>query len=197
MAVRTDRTDRTILAPFLIVAGLLGLLASFQLTLGKLSSLENPQESLTCDFSVLVQCSANIASEAGAVLGFPNPLIGLMTFVAPVAVGAALLARAEFAGWFWLTFQTGITAGMVFVTWLQYQSIFVLGTLCPWCMVTWAVIVPLFWAVTLRNTSAGLFSNRLRPAGDYLGSWIIPLVFAHLLAVALVAQFRLDVLARL
>ena len=34
-------------------------------------------------------------------------------------------------------FNLGVAAALVFVFWLIYQSIFVLGTLCPWCMVTW------------------------------------------------------------
>lgn len=189
--------QRTVLAPFLVLAGLIGLLASFQLTLGKLASLENPQESLTCDFSLLVQCSANIASDQGAVLGVPNPLIGLVTFSASMVVGAALLAGATFDRWFWLTFNAGVAAGMGFVGWMIFQSIFNLGTLCPWCMVTWAVVIPLFWAVTLRNLAAGGFGERARGAGAYLLTWVVPIVAATYLVVALLAQWRLDVLAHL
>lgn len=191
---RTAPGDRTFLAPFLVLAGLVGLYASFALAKDKFVMLEDPGSTLGCDFSLIVQCGANLSSSQGEVFGFPNPLLGLMGFVAPVAVGVGLLAGAGFARWFWLLFQLGVTGGLVFVTWLQYQSIYVLGTLCPWCMVVWAVMIPMFCAVTLRNAAAGVFGAGLRRAGSYLVTWLVPLVLAWYLLIALLAQLRLDVL---
>lgn len=190
----TSSGDRRLLAPFLVLAGLVGLWASFELVLAKFVTLDDPEAALGCDFSLVVQCGANLTSAQGEVFGFPNPLLGLAGFVAPVAVGVALLAGARFARWFWLLFQAGVTAGLVFVLWLIGQSIYVLGTLCPWCMVVWAVMIPLFWAVTLRNAAAGVFGAGVRRAGAYLLTWIVPLTLACYLLVAVLAQLRLDVL---
>ena len=50
--------------------------------------------------------------------------------------------------------------------WLIGQSIFVLGTLCPWCMLVWLVTIPLFWVVTLRNAREGVFGSRLTGLGS-------------------------------
>ena len=71
------------------------------------------------------------------MFGFPNPILGLAGWVAPIVVGFAILAGARFARWFWWLFELGMAFAFVFVIWLIGQSIFVLGTLCPWCMVTW------------------------------------------------------------
>lgn len=194
MSARPGRSDRRLLAPFLILAGLVGWWASFELVLAKFETLENGDAVLRCDFSIVVQCGANLASDQGEVFGFPNPLLGVTGFVAPVAVGVALLAGATFARWFWALFNLGVAAGLAFVVWLIGQSIYVLGTLCPWCMVVWAVMIPLFLTLTLRNAAAGVFGERVQRLGSYLLTWLIPLTLACYLTIALLAQFRLDVL---
>ena len=73
-----------------------------------------------------------------------------------VVVGVAILAGARFARWFWWLFAARVTLAFVFVLWLISQSIFVLGTLCPWCMVTWVVTIPTFYAVTLHVLRTGI-----------------------------------------
>ena len=188
----TDRRPLA-LAIFLIVAGVVGWIAAFALTVEKFALLTEPQESLGCDFSILVQCSANLNSWQGSLLGFPNPIIGLGAWIAPIVVGAALLAGARFDRWFWITFNVGALAAITFVAWLISQSIFVLGTLCPWCMVTWLAAIPFFWVVTLRNLSSGVFGERPRGVGEVLYRWVPTITFASYLLVAVLAQVRLDV----
>ena len=178
---------------------MIGWIAAFALTMEKFHLLESPDAVLSCDYSVLVQCGANLESWQGSVFGFPNPIIGLTGWVAPIVVGAALLARARFDRWFWLLFNLGVAAALVFVVWLISQSIFVLGTLCPWCMVTWAVAIPVFWAVTLRNLAEGTIPGPagLRRAAAALNGWIVVLTLACYVVIAVIAQLRLDVLATL
>jgi hypothetical protein len=43
---------------------------------------------------------------------------------------------------------------VVFVHWLIFQSAFVIGALCPYCMVVWAVTIPTFFYVTVHNLTA-------------------------------------------
>ncbi len=185
------------LALVLIVTGVIGWYASFALTLDKIAVLENPQADLDCNFSVLVQCGVNLGSWQGAVLGFPNPLLGLGGFVAPIAVGVALLAGASFARWFWLAFNAGVLGAFAFCLWLAYQSIFNLGTLCPWCMLVWSVTIPLFWTLTLANARAGRLGPGLEPLGARLYSWVPVITIVGYLIIAVVAQARLDVLSTL
>lgn len=182
------------LAVFLIVAGALGWYAAFALTLDKFLLLENPEADLDCNFSLLVQCGANLNSPQGAVFGFPNPLLGLGGFVAPIAVGVGLLAGARFARWFWALFNLGLAGALAFVIWLIAQSIYVLGTLCPWCMLVWSVTIPLFWIVTARNLAEGVFGEALAGFGRVLRSWAIPVTIVSYAVVALLAQLQLDVL---
>ncbi|TBN58551.1 vitamin K epoxide reductase family protein [Glaciihabitans arcticus] len=180
----------------MILAGAIGWLAAFALTVEKFALLTDPQDSLGCDFSVLVQCSANLESWQGSLLGFPNPIIGLGAWIAPIVVGAALLAGARFDRWYWITFNAGVALGLAFVIWLISQSIFVLGTLCPWCMVTWSVTIPLFLVVTLRNLSSGVFGGgmTLRSTSAALYRWTPTITFGAYLVIAAIAQLRLDVI---
>jgi uncharacterized membrane protein len=159
--------------------------------------LVNPQADLDCNLSVIVQCGANLGSWQGAILGFPNPLLGVAGFVAPMAVGVALLAGAGFARWFWIALTAGVTAAFAFCLWLAFQSIFSLGTLCPWCMVVWAATIPMFWTLILFTARAGVFGRRMKRTGAALYGWVPALTIASYLVIAVVAQLRLDVLATL
>lgn len=185
------------LAIVLIVTGAIGWYSSFALTLDKFAVLLNPDADLDCNFSLIVQCGKNLQSWQGSVLGFPNPILGLAGFVAPIAVGVAILAGAQFARWFWILFNIGVAGAFGFCIWLMVQSIFSLGTLCPWCMVVWAVTYIMFWTLTLDNARSGVLGAGLVKAGTTLYSWVPLIVFACYLIVAIIAQVRLDVLGYL
>ena len=185
------------LAIVLIVTGVIGWYAAFSLVLDKLAVLINPQTDLDCNLSVIVQCGVNLGSWQGAILGFPNPLLGVAGFVAPIAVGVAILAGATFARWFWIAFTVGVFGAFAFCLWLAYQSIFNLGTLCPWCMLVWAVTIPMFWTLVLHIARDGILGNRMQRLGSRLYGWVPAITVASYLVIAVTAQLRLDVLSTL
>jgi uncharacterized membrane protein len=198
VAVNEQEAPRPVaLAILLIVGGALGLLAAFQLTLDKFAVLQNPSAQLGCNFSLLVQCGKNLGSWQGSVFGFANPLLGLMTFPAPILVGVGVLAGARFARWFWAVFNVGMLFALGFVIWLIAQSVFILGTLCPWCMLVWSVVIPMFVATTLYNISAGNLplGAPVRRVGATLYGWTPLISLLAYVVVAIVAQLRLDVLS--
>ncbi|MGN8027932.1 vitamin K epoxide reductase family protein [Microbacterium sp. 22242] len=172
-------------ALWLIVASVLGWWAAFQLTLDKFATLANPHASLSCNVSALVQCGTNLESWQGSVFGFPNPIIGLTGWMAPLVVGVAILAGARFPRWFWALYGLGITAAFVFICWLIGQSFFALHTLCPWCGLTYVVMIPTFLATMLQLFANGTFpvNRRAQERARRLGVWV-PL--ASILAFAVV-----------
>ena len=183
-------------AGFLVLAGVLGWFFAFQLTLDKFAVLTDPDAQLSCNISVVVSCGKNLASWQGALFGFPNPLIGLAAWVAPVVVGLALLAGAKFDRWFRIAFNVGVLGAIALVVFLVYTSIFVLGTLCIWCMLTWVVTIPLFWLVTLNNLRDGTIpvAPRAREFFARLYEWVPALTIACYLIIGVLAQVRLDAL---
>lgn len=198
MPEQQTHTRPMALAVWLVIAGVVGWWAAFSLTMEKFEALADPDAIASCDFSPLVQCSANLDSWQGSVFGFPNPILGLTGWVAPIVVGTAILARARFARWFWLLFELGMLFAFGFVCWLIAQSIFVLGTLCPWCMVTWVVTIPTFYAVTLHLVRSGMLPApaSVRRVADRLMSWVPLLAILSYAVIGILAQFQLDVLGR-
>jgi uncharacterized membrane protein len=187
------------LAVFLIIVALIGLTAAFALTLEKIHQLKYPSDAASCDFSVVVQCGKNLGSWQGSLLGFPNPLLGLMGWPVVLATAAGILAGARFARWYWVSFNVVAAGAFAFVLWLYAESVFELGTLCPWCMVTWIATIPLFWVITFWNLQQGHWgeSDRLKAVGSALLSWSPTVILVTLLVEAVVAQIRLDWLATL
>lgn len=192
----TETARRPIGVPiFFLVTGVLGLIASLSLTLDKIALLENPNAQLSCNFSVLVGCSDNLNSAQGAVFGFPNPILGLVFWSAVVTVGVAMLAGARFAGWFWVLFTIGTTAAFALVIWFIAQSIFVLRVLCPWCMVTWSITIPLFFVVVLHTLRMEWVPAPLRRVASVGFFWIPIVTLICYVIVAVLAQVQLDVLS--
>lgn len=186
------------LAVFLVIAGGLGLLAAFELTLEKILTLSDPGYVPGCNVGVLVGCSVNLGSDQGAVFGFPNPLIGLMAWPVVITTGMALLAGARFARWYWIGLNLGVTGALAFVIWLIAQSIYVLDVLCPWCMLTWAVTIPVFWVVTLRNLRDGVIpaSDGVRRVAGTLLGWVAVITIACYAVVILLAQAQMNAIPR-
>ena len=139
------------LAVLLVVAGAVGLTAAFVLAVEKFRLLSDPFYTPSCSVNATLSCAPVMSSKAAEVFGFPNPLLGIAGFAVVATTGAALLAGGRLAGWYWAGLQAGVTAAVVFVHWLIYQSVFVIGALCPYCMVVWTVTIPTFAYVTLHN----------------------------------------------
>lgn len=161
------------LAWLLLLGGAAGFTAAFVLVLEKLALLTETTYTPSCSINPVLNCGSIMRTEQAEVFGFPNPLIGVAAFPVVAATGAALLAGARLGRWYWLGLQAGVTFGVVFVGWLIYQSLYRIGALCPYCMVVWAVVLPVFWYVTLRNALAGVFGAATRGSrvACALGRW--------------------------
>lgn len=173
-----------------VIFGGIALLASFILTVDRFRLLADPDVVLVCDISPFVACGSVMESAAGAVFGFPNPLLGIAGFTIMVTSGMALLAGARVRPWFWMGMQLGLTFAGAFITWLQTQSLWVIGSLCLWCMVVWACTIPLVVLTTAHALAYGRFgTDRTRAFGramhDYRWVIIVLWYLAVILAIAL------------
>jgi uncharacterized membrane protein len=144
-----------IVAWVLAVGGFVGLVASFVLTIEKIALLKDPFYVPTCSINPVLSCGSIMKTEQAELFGFPNPLIGIAGFAVVTTLGVLLLAGAELPSWVWIGLQVGVTFGVLFVHWLIVQSLYEIGALCPYCVVVWAVTIPIFWYTTLRNIRPG------------------------------------------
>jgi len=154
---RTTRVRRLelVTAILMVAGGALGLLAAFQLTLEKVRVLADPDYVPGCDLNPVLSCGSVIVTPQAEVFGFPNPVLGLVGFTVVITLGVLMLARVSLPRWVWVGLNIGALAGFAFVQWLVWQSLYSIGSLCPWCMVVWAVTVPIFVWVTASNLAAG------------------------------------------
>ncbi|WP_432940493.1 vitamin K epoxide reductase family protein [Kribbella sp. CA-253562] len=135
----------------LAAGGAIGFLAAFVLTVERFHLLTDPNYTPSCSINSVLSCGSVMVTPQAAIFGFPNPLLGIGGFAIVTTLGVVLLAGARLPRWIWLGLQAGVTAAAVLIHWLIYQSIYTIGALCPYCMVVWAVTIPMFWYVTLYN----------------------------------------------
>lgn len=176
------------LAWLLLAGGLVGLAASLVLTVEKFAVLADPDHGPSCSINPILSCGSIMTSSQAEAFGFPNPLLGIVGFTIGTVIGVVLLAGAILPRWYWLGLQAGTTFGVVFVHWLAFQSLYRTGALCLYCMVVWAVTIPLFLYVTLHTLDVALSParHRLRRAlsiattfhTSLLTAWILTFVVA-------------------
>ena len=135
-------------ALWVLFAGVIGLAAATALTVEKIELLINPSYRPSCSFNPVLSCGSVMITPQASAFGFPNSLIGIVAFTVVLVTGVLAVARVELPRWFWIGLATGTLLGVVFVHWLIYQSIYYIEALCPYCMVVWAVTIPLLVVVS-------------------------------------------------
>lgn len=126
------------------------MVASLALSIEVFDRLKNPGYVPICNLNPVLSCTSVADSAQSEVFDFPNYFIGIAGFASLSTIGLAMLAGAKFKRWFWVTLELGLLFGIGFVTWLQFQSLYRIGALCIFCMVVWAMTIPIFWYTTLH-----------------------------------------------
>lgn len=183
------QSDR-LLAWWLLVGGLVGALVAATLLIEKITLLGDANFVPSCSINPILSCGSVMKTEQASAFGFPNPIIGVASFPVVAATGAALLAGGRLARWYWLALQAGVTFGIAFVAWLIFHSLYRIGALCPYCMVVWAVMIPTFVGVTLRNLAVGVFGRRAAaaPLTRALRGWAAAVILgAFVVVLAMIA----------
>ncbi|MBJ7529639.1 MAG: vitamin K epoxide reductase family protein [Nocardioides sp.] len=177
------------LAWLLLLGGVTGLLAAATLLVEKIALIADPAYVPSCSINPVLSCGSIMSTPQAELFGFPNPIIGVAAFPVLAATGAALLAGARLARWYWLGLQVGVVLGLALVGWLVFQSLYRIGALCPYCMVVWAVVVPVAFYVTSFNLRAGLLGGaaaRSRAVRVVAESHVLVLAVVLVLVLALV-----------
>ena len=135
-------------ALWVLIAGVVGLSSALALTIEKVELLKNPAYVPTCSLNPVLSCGSVMVTPQAAVFGFPNSLIGIVSFTVVLVTGVPAVARVQLPRWYWAGLAVGTLLGTVFVHWLIYQSVFTIGALCLYCMVVWSMTIPLLVVVT-------------------------------------------------
>jgi len=130
-----------------LIAGVVGLAASLTLTVEKIDILINPSYRPSCNLNPILSCGSVMVRPQASVLGFPNPLLGIVAFTVVLVTGVLAVSKVALPQWYWVGLLIGTLAGVGFVHWLIFQSLYRIGALCPYCMVVWVVTISLLVVV--------------------------------------------------
>ncbi|MFE0134862.1 vitamin K epoxide reductase family protein [Streptomyces sp. NPDC059037] len=184
------------LALLLVITGAAGLLASWVITIDKFELLKDPNFQPGCSINPIVACGSIMKSEQAEAFGFPNPMLGLVTYAIIIGVGMSLLAGARFPRWYWLTMNAGMLFGVGFCTWLMIQSLYEINALCLWCCLAWVATLLMFWYVTSFNVRKGFL-----PAPGWGKSffedftWALPVMHIGVIAMLILTRWGADLWA--
>jgi uncharacterized membrane protein len=172
---------------WVLIAGVIGLIASFTLTVEKIKILLNPSYVPSCNINPIVSCGSVMTTPQASVLGFPNSLIGIAAFTVVTVTGLLAVAKVQLPQWYWVGLAAGTLAGAGFVHWLIFQSLYRIGALCPYCMVVWVATISLLVVVA---------PIALRPAGEspvmrelYRWRWSIAALWFTAVFLLILARF--------
>jgi uncharacterized membrane protein/protein-disulfide isomerase len=124
-----------------LICVLIGLAASVAAVYVHYQLATAPGYESFCDVNATFSCTQAYQSEYGRLAGAPVSILGAGYFAALLAlltVGRRLEALASYL-------LVAAVIGLAFVVYLAWATVFVLGTLCPLCLVTYAAVVGLFF----------------------------------------------------
>lgn len=146
---------RTILFTEMLVFAALSLVASFVLSYDAILIAQNPDVQLSCSINAIFDCVKVGSTPQANVFGFPNAFLGLIAEPVVMTIAVASLARTRFPRWFMFTANVVYLLGVIFAYWLLFQSSFVIGALCPWCITVTVATTFVFWSMTNWNIQEG------------------------------------------
>lgn len=135
----------------MLVGSVLSLLASFVLSVEAIELAKNPNANVSCSINVVLNCATVNNHPTGTLFGFPNSFIGMMAEPIVITVAIAGLAGVRFPRLFMFVAQIFYTLGLVFALYLLYASMFIIGALCPWCLLVTLTTILVWFAITRYN----------------------------------------------
>lgn len=145
-----SRSNRWIFGT-LLGFGIVGLIASFVLAVEEFHLLKNPDSILSCSFNLVLNCAAVMQTPQATAFGFPNMFIGLIGFPLVIMIALLGLSNVRLPRWFLIGAEIGIVFWTLFAYWLFFNSVYVIGVLCPWCLVVTFSMTMLSAAITRYN----------------------------------------------
>lgn len=153
--LRAARHSNTWIYATMLLSACLSLTASFVLSVDAVRLAANPGTDLSCNINTVISCGTVGGSWQAQLFGFPNAFLGLIAEPVVITIAVACLAGVRFPRWFMFAAQVVYTLGLAFAYWLFSQSLFVIGALCPWCLLVTVSTTLVFVSLTHVNIRDG------------------------------------------
>lgn len=135
----------------MLVGSIASLIASFVLSVEAVELAKNPDVELACSINVILNCATVGLHDSAYLFGFPNSFLGLIAEPVVITVAIAGLAGVAFPRLFMAVAQFFYTLGFIFAIYLLSVSYFVIGALCPWCLLVTLTTTLVWFAITRYN----------------------------------------------
>jgi len=154
----------------MLISSMLGLVASLVLSIDAVVLAADPNAGLSCNISETISCAKVGVSWQANLLGFPNAFLGLIAEPVVITIAVAGLGGVHFPRWFMNSAMAVYAVGLGFAYWLFFQAYFVIGAMCPWCLLITATTTTVFASLLRVNLSDNTFglSPRAYERGRYL-----------------------------
>lgn len=187
------RARRVLFGEMLLFATL-SLIASFVLSYDAILLARDPNVVLSCSINVLLDCAKVGLTPQANVFGFPNAFLGLISEPVVMTIAVASLAGTRFPRWFMFTANGVYLLGVIFAYWLLFQSTFVIGALCPWCLLVTVSTTFVFTSMThwniLENNLYLSPAAHAKAVAFARGGWIAIALIAWLALVVVIEAVR-------
>ncbi len=146
-----DMRDNRWIFISMLVGAIASLIASFVLSVEAFELARNPNAVLSCSINIVFNCATVALHPSASLFGFPNSFLGLMAEPVVITIAIAGLAGVKFPRQFMFAAQIMYTVGLIFAYYLFATSYFVIGALCPWCLLVTATTTFVWFAITRYN----------------------------------------------
>lgn len=188
------RRSRRLLFGEMLVFAVLSLVASFVLSHDAIILAADPDATLACSINPFLDCAKVGLTWQANLFGFPNAFLGMISEPVVITIAVAALAGVRFPRWFMFSANVVYLLGVIFAYWLLFQSTYVIGALCPWCILVTVSTTFVFWSMTHWN----ILENNLylKPAAHRKavafakGGWVSITLIAWLAFVVILEVFR-------
>lgn len=148
------------------IASAVGFIASFLQMIEKVELLKNPQAILTCNINAVFSCTNILNAWQSSVFGFPNSLMCIAFFALTLAIGLVGWTSGSINKNLRLTFQGFALFFIGFGFWYLWQSIFIVGAICIFCLFCYAAVLTIAGAWLRINQKDSPFSKKVQKIID-------------------------------
>jgi uncharacterized membrane protein len=150
----------------------------------------------SCDVNPFFSCGNVFETwQAKVLFETPNPVFGLIGYTVILTVSVMMIQGITLKQWFWRVFAVGMFAAWGFLMWLFYQSVFMIGFLCLYCIIVWAAHTILLFPLTLWLMKEGVLYSKdnVKSIGGTLlpYSWLPIVAVFTVILVSIRIQFPL------
>lgn len=139
------------LAYLVIIFGLLGTMAAFYLLYDRIQIYEDPNYKLSCSINPWLDCGRVMLSKWASFFGFPNSMIGLISYPTAFFVGLFMLLNKNNNRYLMLFCMSLAGIGVFANVLLLYISSYLIMSLCPWCLLAGVCTTNIFYAILNYN----------------------------------------------